>query len=73
MSQALSALDLLPLVLKLSPVERLELVTLALRSTAVADDAAGTRAFPRPAHELSADGHPFAWEAEDWSEFYAPR
>ena len=50
MSKALSATDLMPLVFKLTPNERLKLAELARRAASVVDDASAYRAFP-PAPE----------------------
>lgn len=56
MSEALTAQDLLPLVLKLNHDERVKLAKLALRGAAM------PKAF-------SATDDVMAWEAEGWDEF----
>lgn len=70
MSEALSAADLLPLLLKLPPGERLKLARLALRAALVTDDASAYRAFPPSEDEFCIGEDLLAWQPEDWSEFY---
>jgi len=69
MSKALSATDLMPLVFKLTPNERLKLARLARRAATVVDDASAYRAFPPAPDEFALADEPMAWEADDWSEF----
>ena len=73
MSEALTAQDLWPLVLKLTHDERVKLVQLALRAATAADDAAAYQATPPAPDEFSPADEPMAWEAEGWEEFSAPR
>jgi hypothetical protein len=73
MSEALTAQDLWPLVLKLNHDERAKLVKLALRAATAADVAAAYRATPPGPDEFSLADEPMAWEAEGWDEFSAPR
>jgi hypothetical protein len=70
MGTPLTAADLLPLVLKLPPDERVSLAKLALR-TAATDDGVAYRSAPPEPGEFSSDEDPLAWEGEGWEEFSA--
>jgi hypothetical protein len=65
MEKPLSAEDLLPLVDRLSPQERLRLLGLiSLRPAA--DDREAYRALPPHRDEFSSDTDPLAWDADGW-------
>lgn len=74
MGDALTATDLWPLVLKLSPEERLRLAKLAWNSARQpASDAAAYASNPSGPDEFSSDDEQLAWDAEGWEEFSPPR
>ena len=65
MEKPLSAEELIPLVDRLSPKERLRLLRLiSLRPAA--DDRDTYRAFPPRHDEFSSDTDPLAWDADGW-------
>lgn len=66
MPQPLTADDLLPLVARLDPQERLRLVHL-IEAASERDAAAYAKTPPRP-DEFSADEDPLAWDAEGWEQ-----
>jgi hypothetical protein len=66
MSQPLTANDLLPLVARLAPEERLRLVHLI--EAASERDAAAYAKTPPPPDEFSADDDALAWDAEGWEQ-----
>jgi len=70
MSDALTARDLWPLVLKLSHGEQVALAKLALKAS-IADDAAAYRAAPEGPDEFGADDDSLAWEGTGWESFSA--
>jgi hypothetical protein len=64
MPQPLTANDLLPLVARLAPDERVRLVHLI--EAASEGDAAMYARTPPKSEEFSADEDPLAWDAEGW-------
>jgi len=64
MPQPLTADDLLPLVARLAPEERMRLVHF-IQAASERDAAAYATTPPRP-DEFSSDDDPLAWDAEGW-------
>ena len=69
----LTALDLWPLIMKLTHDERVRLAKLALRAAAGdANDVDAYHVSPPTEGELGTDEETLAWEAEGWEGFRAP-
>lgn len=71
MGDALHAIDLWPLVLKLSPEERRRLAQLAWDSAFPLPSTPDVSARCSPRLEDSSSDDPLAWEAGGWDEFSA--
>lgn len=66
MTEPLTADDLLPLVAKLSPLERARFLRLL---QARGDDASAYRAVPPRSNEFSSEEDGLAWESDGWEQF----
>ena len=66
MGEPLTADDLLPLIARLNPQERVRLFRLV---TSSGDDANAYRAVPPGRDEFSTNEEPLAWDAAGWEEF----
>ena len=67
MSKPMTADDILPLVIGLTPAERVRLMRLMTEQPDV-DDAAVYGAVPPKRDEFSTDEDPLAWEADGWED-----
>lgn len=68
MVDRVTADDILPLVVSLTPQERIRLFRLIAEDSTI-NDSETYRSAPPQQEEFGADEEPLAWEADGWEEF----